>query len=517
MDSVSLIVGVAMGAVASGLGAWLAARAHLRAARSRAEELAAERDRVVQEQAAARAERAQLAEKLGAVERECAGLQERARRIPELEATVQERGSEIDRLARRLADGGVEIARLTTQLQQEVQAAAEKLAVVERAERAMREVFQALSSEALKSNNQAFLDLATTKLTEYQQGAAQDLELRQRAIEDQIRPLRESLGAFEGLVRDVEKERIDAYAELRTQVSGLTASQEQLRVEATRLVTALRAPAVRGRWGEMQLRRVVEMAGMLGQCDFVEQATLEGEDGRLRPDLVVRLPGGKRVVVDAKVPIAAYLEAAEAADDATRNASLSRHAGQVRTHMARLGSKAYWSQLDHTPDFVVMFLPGESIFSAALQHDPALIEYGVDSRVIPASPITLIALLRAVAYGWQQQRLAEEARRIAALGGELHDRICKFAEHVLTMGKGLRRAVRSYNAAVGSLEDRLLVSARRMRDLGAPGVAAAPDLASIELGIREVPQALLPDEVVQPELGYGDVPPPGSSEPGSSS
>jgi DNA recombination protein RmuC len=506
MDSASLIIGVAIGAIAAGLAAWLAARAHLRAARSRVDELAAERDRLLQEQGAARAERAQLADKLGAAEREAATLQERARRIPELEGALQARGLEIEDLTRQLAARGAEIARLTTQLEQEAHAAGEKLAVVERAEQAMRDVFQALSSEALKSNNRAFLDLATTKLTEYQQGATQDLETRQRAVEDLIRPLQESLGAFEGLVRGVEKERVDAYAELRTQVAGLSASQEQLRAEATRLVTALRAPAVRGRWGEMQLRRVVEMAGMLGQCDFVEQATLEGEEGRLRPDLVVRLPGGKRVVVDAKVPITAYLEAAEAGDDTARDTSLRRHAGQVRTHMARLGSKAYWSQLDHTPDFVVMFLPGESFFSAALQHDPTLIEYGVDARVIPASPITLIALLRAVAYGWQQQRLAEEARRIAALGGELHDRICKFAEHVAVMGRGLRRAVRSYNAAVGSLEDRLMVSARRMRDLGAQGVAAAPDVPPIELGIREVPRALLPDEVIQPELGYGDVP-----------
>lgn len=493
-DIGALVAAVGTGAVAAGLLAWLAARSHLQAARARLAELAAEGDRLRQELTADRDERSRLAERLGAAEREGAGLEERARRIPDLERLLEGREDALGRLRQDLAAAGAEIASLRAERAKDAEAAAERLAVVERAEAAMREAFEALAAEALRSNNQAFLQLATTKLAEYQQGAARDLGARQLAIEELVKPLRDSLGDFDRLVREVEKDRLEAYAGLRQQVTGLAATQDQLRAEAANLVRALRAPAVRGRWGEMQLRRVVEMAGLLAHCDFAEQASVQGEEGRLRPDLVVRLPGGKRVVVDAKAPIAAYLEAVEAPDDTAREAHLRHHAGQVRAHMARLGHKAYWNQFEHAPDFVVMFLPGESIFGAALQHDPTLIEYGVAERVIPASPITLIALLRAVAYGWQQERLADEARRIAAVGGELHDRICKFAEHLDDAGRGLHRAVRSYNAAIGSLEDRLLVTARRMKELGAAGAATMPQLAPIELAPREVPPALRPPE-----------------------
>ena len=345
------------------------------------------------------------------------------------------------------------------------------------AERRLRDAFQSVAAEALKDNRAAFLDLARTSFAAFHQ------------------PIADTLKSVDTRIAEVERERVDAYARLSEQVAALGTA-------ANTLSRALRTPAVRGRWGEMQLRRVVEIAGMMQRCDFEEQPALAGEAGRLRPDLIVRLPGRKRIVVDAKAPLEAFLDAQEAADDEGRLVRLQAHARQVRDHIDRLGSKAYWDALGDSPEMVVMFLPGETLFSAALQHDLTLIEHGLRQRVLLASPITLIALLTTVAHTWRQEALADNYREVARLGREFYERLAVFAERLDDVRKKLDGAVHAYNEAAGSFEARVLVSARRLRDLD---VTTAQELGSAD-PIDTVPRVLrqtglmgLPDDATGSE------------------
>jgi DNA recombination protein RmuC len=352
--------------------------------------------------------------------------------------------------------------------------AASQQALLDKADQRIRDTFQSLASQALNDNRQSFFDLAKTSFEAYRQ------------------PIADTLKRVDQRLGDVERERIESYARLSEQIVALGSS-------ATTLANALRTPAVRGRWGELQLRRVVEMAGMLQRCDFDEQPGLFSENGRLRPDLIVHLPGGKQIVVDAKAPLEQFLEAQTAIDEASRIARLQGHARQVRDHMDRLAAKAYWDQLGNSPEMVVMFLPGESLFSAALQHDLTLIEHGLQQRVLLASPLTLIALLTTVAHSWRQEALTENYREVARLGKEFYERLATFADRFDEIRKRLDGAVQAYNEAAGSFESRILVSARRLRELE---VTTADELRPAD-PIERVPRVLkqvglmgLPDEAL---------------------
>jgi len=356
----------------------------------------------------------------------------------------------------------------------ELEAARRETARMEEAEQRMTQAFAAVSREALDRNTQTFLDLAGTRLSQQQAVARGELDQRRQAVDDLVSPLRDALTRVETSIAGIERARQEAYAGLTAQVRGLTETHERLRAETTQLAGALRSPQVRGRWGEVQLRRVVELAGMLPHCDFVEQATLTRAGTIRRPDLVVKLPGGRDIAVDAKVPLAAYLEAHDTDDEDKRRMLLRDHARQLRAHVNGLSEKAYWEQFADSPDLVVLFLPGEPFLAAAYEHDPDLFEYAHGRRVLLATPTTLIALLQSIALGWRQESMAANARAVFDVGRELYKRLATMGEHVSALGKALDKAVEAYNRQVGSLETRVLVTARKLATLDVGDGELAP-------------------------------------------
>lgn len=437
--------------------------------------------RIRQAEALARAEaethRIAVATKLEAREEELAKA--RAELADERDRTEGLRG-EVATLRAREAE-------LATRLEEEREQSAERERLLAETEKRLVDTFQALAGRALSQNNQLFLDLARQNLESLQKSARGDLEQRQQQIQHLVAPLKEQLDRYEAGVRSLEAAREQAYGTLTEQVRSLASTQERLQTETGNLVKALRAPQVRGRWGEMQLKRAVEFAGLVDRVDFVEQETAEGESGRQRPDMIVHLPGGKQVVVDAKAPLAAYLEALEAKDEEARGRHLAEHARQVREHVRKLSAKSYWSQFENAPEFVVLFLPGETFFSAALEQDPQLIDDAFSESVVLATPTTLVALLKSVAYGWRQETLADNAREIATAARELHDRMRVFTEHFAGVGRGLGQAIRGYNQAAGSLVGRVFPQGRRLEQLGAGADRPFTEPEAIDLAPRELP------------------------------
>jgi DNA recombination protein RmuC len=414
------------------------------------------------------------------------------------EATVDELRKQLEKeqealLSVRQAWAEAQQARVTaeTRMEEAARQLVEQKALIDHTRQELMGSFQALSGEALKQNNEAFLKLAAVSFESLHVKADSDLVRRQQAIDAVVRPLQDSLQRYGEQLRLLEQSRQSAYGGLDQHLRSLAESQQRLQQETGNLVKALRSPTVRGQWGELTLKRVAELAGMVDHCDFAEQPSVAGDDGRFRPDMVVQLPGGRQIIVDAKTVLSAYLDAHEAQNEAQQVEALRRHAAQVKCRMDELCLKAYWTQFDRAPEFVVLFLPGEQFLGAALDQNPRLIEEGFANGVVLATPATLIALLRAVAYGWRQERMTAHAEEAGRLGKELYERMAVLAEHMNDVGQALGKSVSAYNRAVGSLETRILPAARRFKELGVSSDRNVPVLEPMEV----VPRKTLPFDI----------------------
>jgi len=460
-----LILGLAIGGVLGWFFRSASSGSDLALARQRAEQAQRQLAEVREQASVMTRQRDAALEELRDESAKRASFEAVAAAIPELQREVEARSMALAQQTRTILEITREKEALAATIDAERKGFEEKLKLLEDAKKALADAFNALSSNALRSNSEEFLKLAQAS----------------------VAPIKEALGKFDLKIQSLEVAREGAYQGLVQQVSQLLDTGRQLRSETSNLVQALRSPVVRGQWGEIQLRRVVEMAGMQNYCDFVEQETLRTESGVLRPDLIVKLPAGKTIVVDAKAPVSHYLDAMAATDEGERRVKLQAFAKLVRDRITELGRKSYWDQFKDTPELVVMFLPGDHFHSAALQADPSLLEYGVEQRVLVATPVNLIGLLRAVAYGWRQESIAVNAKEISELGAELYKRIADLGGHWIELGRNLSRTVDAFNGAVGSLESRVLVSARRFRELGAASSAAdIPVLEPVEKAPRSL-------------------------------
>lgn len=423
-------------------------------------------------------------------------LEEQAKRIPDFVQQVAQIERKLEAAYDKLLILETNKAELETSLKNEKAMAAEKLQLLDEAQAKLSDTFSALSANALRNSQQSFLDLAKTTLEKFQESARDDLYQRQQNIVDIVAPVKESLDKVDAKIHELEISRAGAYEGLKQQVMTLAETQQMLRAETSNLVKALRSPNARGRWGEIQLKRVVEMAGMVEHCDFCEQESVTMEEGRLRPDLTVKLPGGRTIVVDSKVPLDSYLDSIEAVDDEARKLKLIDHARQLRNHITALSRKSYWEMFQPSPEFVLLFLPSDAFYNAALEHDPKLIEDGVTEKVIIATPTTLIALLKAASYGWRQEMVAKNAQKVSDLGRELYDRLATMSEHLIKLGKSLGHSVEAYNKTVGSIETRVLVNARKFKELAVRGVSSSEieELSPVDHTPRPItaPELLMP-------------------------
>ena len=385
---------------------------------------------------------------------------------------------------------------LKTKLELELRNHQEKLAAFEQARQQLSDSFSTLSNQALKHNNETFLKLAQENLKQFQTKASGDLELREKAIENLVKPIREALEKTDKQIQTIEKDRKESYGSLNAHLESMTRTQQSLQDQTQQLVKALRRPEVRGQWGELTLKRLAELAGMVEYCDFYEQQSIETEDGRLRPDMIVKMPGQREIVVDVKTPLDAYLSAIEATDDGERKLHLTRHAKNVRQRVSELSQKAYWAQFKNAPNFIVLFIPGDQFLSTALEYDRNLLEDALSKQVILATPTSFVALLRAVAYGWRQEQLAENAEVIRKVGEDLYTRLNSFSEHLQKLGRSLEGSLKSYNSAVGSFDKRILPSARKFTELGISTGKELNGSQQIETAVRQTESISLPNQEV---------------------
>lgn len=422
----------------------------------------------------------ELRASLAAAEQRCAGL------ASQFDAQSREVGD----LRGQLSQTEQNAAALAAHLESAKQNLLEQRKLLDDANAQLRQAFASVSAEALAKNNEAFLQLAKERFATLSTEAAGSLDLRQAQIEGLLKPMQELLNQYQSRLGDIEKSRVESYAMLREQLGSLTETQRTLNTQTTQLVSALRRPQTRGQWGEVTLRRLVELAGMSNRCDFCEQTSVETEDGRQRPDMIVNMPGDRTIIIDCKASLDAFLDAAAAADEDARKVCLQRHCQQVKQRVRELAAKSYWSQFKQSPEFVVMFLPGEAFLYAAIEQDGALIEDTLKNRVIVATPTTLMALLRAIEFGWRQEEVTQNAEEIRRHGKDLYDRIALLAGHFAKLGGNLESAVVSYNSALGSLETRVLVTARKIAELGARSDKELPEPSQLDSHPRELSAAL---------------------------